>query len=80
MESYQNIVNILDDCIQVKDCLILLTIAYKWNQEELMDKMIQMAADNYNEIEQDPLFTILNKELIIKIEKFIKKNKFRASK
>ena len=38
---------ILDDCIEVKDCLILLNIAYKWNQEELMDKMIQMAAENY---------------------------------
>ncbi len=56
--------HILDDCIQVKDCLILLTIAYKWNQEELMDKMIQMASDNYKEIEQDPLFKKLDKKLI----------------
>ncbi len=55
MESYQNIVNIFQ-IIQVKDCFILLTIAFKWNQEELMDKMIQMAFDNYKEMEQDPLF------------------------
>ena len=55
---------ILDDCIEVKDCLILLNIAYKWNQEELMDKMIQMAADNYKQIEQDPLFKTINSNLI----------------
>ena len=59
--------HILDDCIQVKDCLILLTIAFKWNQEELMDKMIQMAVDNYQEIEQDPLFVKLDQKLISKL-------------
>ena len=62
--------HILDDCIEVKDCLILLNIAYKWNQEELMDKMIQMAADNYEQIEQDPLFMKLDKKLIIHIQEY----------
>ena len=62
--------HILDDCIQVKDCLILLTIAFKWNQEELMDKMIQMASDNYKEIEEDPLFIELDKKLIVSIQEF----------
>ena len=66
--------HILDDCIQVKDCLILLTIAFKWNQEELMDKMIQMAADNYKEIEQDPLFKTINSNLIQTIQNLIGKN------
>jgi hypothetical protein len=66
--------HILDDCIQVKDCLILLTIAFKWNQEELMDKMIQMAADNYKEIEQDPLFKTINSNLIQTIQNLIIKD------
>src|SRR5688500_5715520 len=61
--------HILDDCIQVKDCLILLTIAFKWNQEELMNKMIQMAVHNYKQIEQDPLFKTIDKKLIQTIQK-----------
>jgi len=67
--------HILDDCIELKDCLVLLQIASKWNQEDLVEKMTKMAVEHYKEIEQDPSFKTIDPNLIQTIQGLVAKDK-----
>ena len=71
IENYNSLINhceFIINTINESDCLQVIELAFKFNQEELIKKSISIAALNYKNIKNNKEFKELDSQIIIKIQ------------